>query len=169
MSDTFFYTKNIEKFSLLKKIVLILSLTFICQQGYSWSLFGYDNYEDCVSKEMKGREIKQQNIVETSCIKKFPNLASFTNKNKVGELNCSFDGKTDFFPISIRKGLIKTYLGEFKVLVREEEFIRGENKDNQVFNEGPLGASIVINFYRGSGAMQRLVSDSRGINLTCHE
>lgn len=147
----------------------MLSLTFICQTGYSWSLFGYENYEDCVSKEMKGREIKQQNIVEASCIKKFPKLASFTNKNKVGELNCSFDGKTDFFSVSINKNLIKTYLGEFIVLVREEQFIRGENKDKQIFIAGPVGASIVINFYRGSGALQRIVGDSRGADLTCHE
>jgi len=169
MSETFFYFKNIENFSLLTKIVLILSLAFICQPGYSWSLFGYDNFEECLSKEMKGRDMKQESIVSASCRKKYPKLPSFTNKNKFGQINCSFDGKSEFFSVSINSNLIKTYLGDFTILVREEEFIRGENKDKQVFIEPPVGASIVINFYHGAGALQRISANSNGSSLTCYE
>ena len=172
MNQIFFRIKNIKNYSFFNKIIITTFLALYVQEGNSWSLFGYDNYEDCLSKEMKGRDIKQRGIVEDSCIRKFPKLASFTNKNKVGELKCSFvasDGTTNYFIVSISKNVIKTYLGEFKVLEREEEFIRGENKDKQVFIVGSVGAYMVINFYTGYGSVGREGSTPNQTAIMCHE
>ena len=113
--------------------------------------------------------MKQESIVSASCRKKYPKLPSFTNKNKFGQINCSIDGKSEVFPVSISSNLIKSYLGDFIVLVREEEFIRGVNKDKKVFIEPPIGASIVINFYHGTGAVMRITGNSNGESLTCYE
>ncbi len=93
------------------KIIIVL-LLLVSTNANAWSLFGYDNYEDCVLEESKKTTNDQaaRNVL-IACRKKFPqkSFKDFLTEELKNENNDSDDVKKprwkDLSPTPPRRGL----------------------------------------------------------------
>lgn len=113
-----------------------------------------------MAKEMKGRDIKQVDIVENLCYKKFPVLKSLINKSPKVVIYCTFTDGTRIELIGAEKTL-----GKFTITRRTKDYIEGEQE--LVFDKSSARLSLDLN--SGGGYVSNVNNNKQFYGLSCYE
>lgn len=113
-----------------------------------------------MAKEMKGRDIKQIDIVENLCYKKFPVLKSLINRSPKVVIYCTFTDGTRIELIGTEKTL-----GKFTITRRTKDYIEGEQE--LVFDKSSARLSLDLN--SGGGSVSNVNNNKQFYGLSCYE
>lgn len=138
--------------------VLLPSIFFwFDSQAFLWS---DKSFEECMVREMKGRDDKQRDLVEDLCYTKFPVLSSLKNKKVKKQVYC-------LFPNGSRSevNVEENYFGAFKITHRTKDSIEGL-KDNMF---GKLSGKLFLDLSRGTGTIYNTSKIHEYISFRCYE
>ncbi len=124
------------------------------------AFFGQKSFEECMAKEMKGRDIKQIDIVKDLCYKKFPVLKSLIDEKSKVTIFCSASDGTRFeFNSSDKK------LGGFNITRRTNDYIEAEQE--LVYDKSP--ARLSLNILSGNASISNVNNNKQFFTLSCYE
>ena len=124
------------------------------------AFFGPKSFEECMAKEMKGRDIKQMDIVKNLCYKKFPVLKSLIDKTPKVVVYCTFADGTRIELIGTEKTL-----GAFNITRRTKDYIEGEQE--LVFDKS--SARLSLDLENGVGSISNVNNNKQSFVLSCYE